>query len=123
MFRIGEVVGFRSAEVGKHKFHLCVSHEGHFLFLNSPKPKSFMGDFEIEASQITGVPVHPSGKTIISCTMVMRLDARELSKVGAKRCGQVDASVLRDLFLFVEQLSTLSPETRDAILDGLGDWV
>jgi hypothetical protein len=123
VFRIGDVVGFESAEAGKHKFHLCVSHEGHFIFLNSPKPgRSFLGDFEIQESLITGVPPHPDKKSIASCSLIMRLSDDQLRAIGATKIGEVNKSVLGELFEFVEALPTIAPETKDAILDGLGEW-
>lgn len=123
MFRIGDVVRFRSADAGYAKYHLCVSNEGHFIYLNSPRAKSFLGDFEIGASEITGVPPTPSGKSIISCTKVLWFSANDLRDMRAAQVGRVTRSVLKRLLFFVEDLATLPPETRDPILDGLGDEV
>ena len=123
MFRIGDVVRFKSADAGYVKFHLCVSLDGHFTYLNSPKSKSFVGDFEIDGALISGVPEHASGRSVISCTKAMQFDRGQLAGLDATKTGEVAKTVLRDLYFFVENLSTLTPETRDAILDGLGEWI
>lgn len=82
-----------------------------------------MGDYEIDASVITGVPDHESGKSIISCTKAMQFTDADLVALSATKTGAVQTSVLADLYFFVENLTTLTPETRDAILDGLGEWI
>ena len=35
MFSLGDVIHFYSSEAFKEKFHICISLENHFLFLNS----------------------------------------------------------------------------------------
>jgi hypothetical protein len=55
VFRIGDVVRFESVVAGKRKFHLCISVRNQFIFLNSPKPKSFVGDFAIDCAHISGL--------------------------------------------------------------------
>jgi len=121
--RTGEVVRFHSPEVGKKKYHLCLSIDNHFIFLNSPKPRTFLGDFEIDGSKIVGVPPTPEGKSIASCSVVMQFTDAELNQMGAVVVGSVANEVLRDLLIFVENLPTIAPEVRDLIVDNLGDHV
>lgn len=123
MFRVGEVVGFYSDTAGKRKYHLCVSIDDHFIFLNSPKPASFVGDFEIDCCDITGLTPTPSGKSIASCNTVIKMTTAELLSYNATVVGVVANCILKDLLIFVESLTTIEEETKNAIIDGLGDHV
>jgi hypothetical protein len=122
VFKVGEIILFNSPEAGKPKLHLCISFSNRFLFVNSPKQKIFFGDFEIDGARLTGVPPTPTGKSIISCNTVLKYTDDELTRLRARAVGSLDADTIRDLLEFVENLETLSPDDRNAILDGLGDW-
>lgn len=67
MAKPGDVVGFWSDIAGKHKFHLCICPTGKFLFLNSPKARSYPGDFHVPCAEIPLEPT-PEGYSVISCT-------------------------------------------------------
>jgi hypothetical protein len=123
VFKTGEVVRFKSDIAGKTKYHLCISMDDHFIFLNSPKSKSFVGDFEIDASDIVGIPPTPEGKSIASCSIVMQFTKQDLIQYNATCVGTVKPSVLKSLLLFVENLTTIEAETKNQIIDGLGDTV
>jgi hypothetical protein len=119
----GDVVGFHSDIAGKHKFHLCICPTGKFLFLNSPKARSYPGDFHVPCSEIPLDPT-PEGYSVISCTPPMTISDAELARLGAKtKDRRVSSQVLRDLLEFVESLTTLSQDEKDEIIDGLADWL
>lgn len=123
MFSIGDVIKFRSDVVGKKKYHLCISFENHFLFINSPKSKQFVGDFTICESDITGVPKGEHDFSVISCNLVLQYSNQDLRDMRATKVGSVKPEAIRSLLIFVEDLTTLPPDTKNAIMDGLGDWV
>jgi hypothetical protein len=118
----GDVVGFVSDEAGKHKFHLCVCPTGKYLFINSPKPRSYPGDFHVPSAEVP-LPPTPEGYSIVSCTVLMSIPDAELAKRKAATKGKVSSSVLKDLIAFVEGLTVLSQDEKDAIIDGLADWL
>lgn len=122
MFRIGDVVRFESVVAGKRKFHLCVSLQNHFIFLNSPKRKSFVGDFAIDCADIAGLTPTASGKSIAACNLVLNYTDEQLHAISARKVGEVGREAMRGLFYFLENATTIDAETRDALLDGLGDW-
>ncbi len=123
MFAIGDVIKFRSDVVGKKKYHLCISFENHFLFINSPKNKQFVGDYTIRESDISGVPKGEHDFSVISCSMVLQYSDQDLKNMNATKVGTVKPEAIRQLLIFVEDLTTLPPDTKSAIMDGLGDWV
>lgn len=122
MFSPGDVIGFHSDTAGKHKYHLCIHQDGLFLFINSPKQKSFPGDFEIQSVEIACLPATPEGHSIISCTHLIKQTDAELKKLKAKKYGSVDNKALIRLIAFVEKTPVLSDEDKDAIIEGLADW-
>jgi hypothetical protein len=122
MAKPGDVIGFWSDVANKHKFHLCICPTGKFLFLNSPKTRTYPGDFQVPCSEVPLDPT-PEGYSIISCTIPMVLSDAELKRVNANTKGQVTKRVLRDLVAFVENLPSLSQDDKDAIIDGLADWL
>lgn len=122
MFKIGDVVRFESAFAGKRKFHLCVSLQNQFIFLNSPKSKTFVGDFAIDSADVAGLTPTPSAKSIAACNLVLSYTDAELVALKAKKVGEISRRALRELFEFIESTTTIDPETKDALLDGLGDW-
>ena len=102
------VVWFWSDIAGKHKFHLCICPTGKFLFLNSPKARSYAGDFHVPSAEIPLDPT-PEGYSVVSCTQPMTISDRELSRLKAVTKKQrVSRKVLKDILEFVETLPTLS---------------
>jgi hypothetical protein len=123
MYSPGDVVRFHSYVAGEKKYHLCISLRGHFLFVNSPKTKTFRGDFVVPCTDIPCLDPTDSGKSIISCSVLVRMSDEELRHVEAKKLGVCAPRILRDLIKFVEQSPVLSPDEKDAIIDELGDWI
>lgn len=123
MFNPGDVIHFYSQVAGKPKWHLCVSLDGCFLFINSPKVKAYLGDFVVPCSELPFLPLTASGESIISCNIVLRLSDQELRRSKAAFVGSISKSLLLRLFEFLERSEALSEEDREACLDGLQDWL
>lgn len=123
MFQPGDVVWLLSNEANKPKYHLCVCPTGKFLFINSPKAKSYPGDFIVLCTDIPCLDPTPEGKSIISCTLVIPLSDRDLTRCKAEKKGTVAKGVLGRLCAFVDNSTVLSAEEKDAVLNGLADWV
>jgi hypothetical protein len=118
----GEVYRLRSGIANKPKFHLCVSVGGCFLFLNSPKPKSFVGDLEVDCAELPFLPATPSGKSVVSCSLPVLIREGEL-RTKAELLGEAPRSLLLRIFEFVEDADYLSEEDRELILSGLDGWI
>lgn len=122
MFSVGDVIGFWSAEAGKTKFHLCISLDGHYLFVNSPKDRTFPGDMVVSCAEFPFLKPTPSGQSIISCTLVMKKTDDELRAVRAKKLGTVRKELLSQLIKFVMSCPVLTQDERDALIEAAGDW-
>lgn len=119
----GEVFRLYSEIAGKPKYHLCISIAGGFLFINSPKPKTYAGDLVVDASHLPFLPPTPSGKSVISCSTIVSISERELHRRKATLLGVAPRSVLLKIFDVVSEAEFLSEEERELILGGLEDWV
>jgi hypothetical protein len=122
VFSPGDVIIFWSEGAQKPKFHLCVSLNGCYLFLNTPK-KPYPGDFSIPCTELPFLEPTASGESIISCNMVIRMSDDDLRRYRAKRKGSLGVGVLHQLIVFIENTTVLSQTDKDELLDGLGGWV
>ena len=122
MFSPGDVIHFYSREAAKDKYHLCISFDGHFLFLNSPKKKTYPGDFIVPCKELPCPPT-PSGESIISCSLVMKKTDAVLQACGAQNLGQVSSNLLSRLSAFVKSSPVLTDEEKEAFYEAAGDWI
>jgi hypothetical protein len=123
MFTPGDIVLLRSQIAGKPKFHLCVSLNGRYLFLNSPKAKVHPGDVSFPCTDFPCIDPTPSGQSIVSCNMVLLITDEEMKRANARSLGRCAKSVLKALVAEIEASEILTEEEREAALDGLGDWL
>jgi len=123
MFSLGDVIHFYSNEAGKDKFHLCISLENHFVFLNSPKRQIYPGDFVVACSEIPCLTPTPSGESIISCTLVMKKSDSDLQCLGAKKVGSVSMNLMARIATFVRSSPVLTEDEKDAFCEAAGDWI
>jgi hypothetical protein len=122
MFSPGDVVRFFSDTAGKRKFHLCISVIGDYLFINSPKRRTYPSDFVIPCTDIPCIPPTDSGYSIISCSLLISMSDWRLKKLQAQKLGTIDVRILKKLIAFVENSPVLSPGEKNSIIGGLGDW-
>jgi hypothetical protein len=97
MFSPGDVVWLLSDEANKPKFHLCVSQDNKFLFINSPKKKTYPADFVVPCTDIPCLDPTPDGNSIISCSLLLPLSDAALLRCKAKKRGVVSSKVLQRL--------------------------
>jgi len=121
VFSVGEIVLFYNRDAEKPKFHLCVSVDGHYLFLNTSR-RFYDDAFIFDCSRVP-LPASETGKSSVSCSGVMRFTDHDLTKYKAKSCGKVDRNFLLDLLAFAENCPALSPADLDLILDGISNAI
>ena len=123
MFKPADVVRFHSIVANKKKYHLCLNLNGKFLLINSPKSKIFRGDFVVSCSEIDCLPPTESGKSVISCSLLISMTDAELKHLKAEKIGSVSFGLLRRLTMFVEGSPVLSAEDKDAIIAQMEDVI
>lgn len=104
---------------GYRKWHLCVNDAGWFLHLNSPKDKLRKGELEIECDELPGVPHTSSGKSIVSCTMVLRLTADKLALFQAEKDGAIGIATAAAILAHVKATPALSAVEKRPVIEGL----
>lgn len=119
LFHPGDIVGFHSPVAGKRKWHLCVNAAGWFLHLNSPKERLRKGELEINCEELPGVPHTNSGKSIVSCTMVLRLTADRLELFGAEKEGAIGTETATAILAHIKAAGVLSPFEKGPVIEGL----
>lgn len=126
MFAIGEIAQVYSPIAGKKKFHLCVccaNEHGveRFLFINSGA--GYEGDFILDDTEIKCLPDSPTGKSVVSCSLVVRYSSEQLKKYNAKKLGDLDFEILAKLALFFNKTTVLSKEDRDPVAGSLTAYI
>ena len=121
-FKPGDIVRFQSPTAGKLKYHLCImtgteQKASAFLFINS-RP-GYNGDFVLNDGAIPNLPKSPTGKSVISCSQLVRLRQDQLTLYRADKIGKITISVARKLHIFIEDVPTLTENERLIVLDGL----
>jgi hypothetical protein len=53
----------------------------------------------------------------------MTISDAELKQRQANIKGQISNAILKELVVFVEDLTVLSQEDKDALIEGLADWL
>lgn len=122
MFEAGDIVKAFSAQASKIKFHLCVCavQDGKasvFLFLNSGY--RFDGDFVLPDGEIPGLPISPTGNTVVSFSTLVRFGVRQLRLFRAEKTGELPAEIAERLIVHAEKVPTLNRKDRRIVLDGL----
>ena len=122
MYKPGDIIGFYSDDAGKHKYHICVSYDGDFLFLNTPR-KRRKGNLYVPCSRVPGIEPTDCGESEISCTLVIRKTDSELRSSKSKWRGESKADLLQEIFDFVEDNEAISENDRKRIAGGLADYL
>lgn len=122
MFQPGDVIRFYSPSASKEKFHLCVCAATDttaccFLFLNSGS--GYRGDYVLEDGSIPGLPKSPTGETVVSFSMLIRMSNENLERFKAEKTGDLDAHIAGELLPFARKAQTLNNKDRSIVISGL----
>lgn len=122
MFQPGDIVRFHSPTAGKQKYHLCVctassDERCYFLFLNS-KP-GYPGEIVYDDGFIDGLPVSPTGKTVVSFGMLIQVDWEKLRLFQAEKVSEASKEIRDDIIGFCSKTPVLSGRDKRIILRGL----
>ena len=122
MFEVGDIVRFYSPTAGKEKFHLCLGQRGGvpvFAFLHLNSGAGYRGDLPLDDGLAPGLPPSPTGKTVVSFSIVVQISAERLTKFGAQKTGSIDGHLAGDLAGFAKTLTVLSRPDRTFVVAAL----
>ena len=77
----------------------------------------------VSCSEIDCLPPTESGKSVISCSLLISMTDAELKHLKAEKIGSVSFGLLRRLTMFVEGSPVLSAEDKDAIIAQMEDVI
>lgn len=122
MYEAGDVIRFHSTIAGKEKFHLCLGRTEHdtifaFLFLNSGS--GFKGDCVLDDGQIPGLPKSPTGKSVVSFSLLVRVREDKLPVLGATKTGAIDAHLAGELASFAKAVGSLTRQEKAFVVSAL----
>lgn len=122
MFAVGDVIEMFSPQAGKTKYHLCVCEieEGgvaKFFFLNSGS--GYEGDFIVRDTEIPCLPPSPTGESVISCSILLRFNEKQLKLWNARKLGELDGGIVARLISFLAVNRALSREDKTTAIANL----
>ena len=122
MDEAGDVIRFHSTIAGKEKFHLCLGRTEHetifaFLFLNSGS--GFKGDCVLDDGQIPGLPKSPTGKSVVSFSLLVRVREDKLPVLRATKTGAIDAHLAGELASFAKAVGSLTRQEKAFVVSAL----
>lgn len=123
MFSVGDVILLHSVRAGKLKYHLCLSLDGHYVFLNSLKSKYYPSDFVYNCEELPFLKTTDTGKGTVSCAYIMEVSAEELARGRAKKLGSADREFMLRLAKFVSASRVLTADEKESFLNAMGDWL
>ena len=118
MFEIGDVVRSHSPTASKEKYHLCLGDDGNgprFVFLHLNSKSGFRGDCVLDDGRISGLPKSPTGETIVSFSVLVKIGGERLKLFGAAKTGEIDANLAGELIAFVKDTPVLTYQEREFV--------
>lgn len=122
MFDVGDVVRFFSPTAGKEKFHLCLGESeigALFAFLHLNSSSGFRGDCILADGEVPGLPKSPTGSTVVSFSMIVRIGTERLTKFSAVKTGKIDPHLAGELAAFALTTPVLNRGDRDFVVAAL----
>lgn len=122
MCRPGDIVEIYSAQAGYPKYHLCIEPDtgneaAKFLFLNSEG--GYEDEYVIPDRLIPFLPASPTGESVVSCNVIVRINQRQRWLFNARVLGQIDKTVAAGLRVHAEQCMSLPASDRHAVVNAL----
>jgi hypothetical protein len=122
MYEAGDVIRFHSPIAGKEKFHLCLGRTDNetifaFLFLNSNF--GFKSDCVLDDGQIPGLPKSPTGKSVVSFSLLVRVKEDKLAIFGATKTGAIDPHLAGELAAFAKEVRSLTQQEKAFVISAL----
>lgn len=121
-FSKGDIIRCYSAIAGKEKYHLCIQESSEqysagFLFINSKS--GYKGDLILKDKEIPCLCSSPTGNSIISCSLLIRLSLKKLKLFKAEKVGTLPISVAKELKIFTTTTDVLTEKERKIVVNGL----
>jgi hypothetical protein len=102
--------------IGKRKYHLCVSYDYDFVFLNSPKDRHYPTDFRIRAADLMFLKPTRQAFSAVSCVDIQTVGSqRSFQARKPQHLGNLGTNVLLELLEHMCLLETFTLEDVDRL--------
>ncbi len=109
----GDVFHWNSVVARKEKYHVCLSWDYDFLFLNTPKDTRWYADFEIRSDHLHFLKPTSQNFSAVGCRQLQKVgDEATFNRFHPQHQGNLRTPILIKLICHVSSLRTL--ETEDA---------
>lgn len=109
---------YRSPPIGKNKYHLCLSFDYDFSFLNTPSDRAHRLDSKIAASEMRFLKATPTNFSSVSCTNLQHIEQVDrFRSFKPVLVGTLASNVLFDLLNYIANLGTTTGEEADRLFD------
>lgn len=105
----GDVLAWYSDVAGKVKFYLALSWNLDFVYLNSPKRRTYRENFHIPSPLIPFLDATPEGYSVVSCSHLVTINSEErLARLKPSLKGALDLGTMRTLLSHINAIGTLT---------------
>ena len=118
-FVAGEVWLWYSHIANKDKLHLCVSAEGLFLLLNTPKQKRYKADLTVPCATFPFLKPTECGESTVSCSTLVRETPAYVASRRGRMLGTASGAFLRQLHAHLKGSDGLIDEEKDLVVEEL----
>jgi hypothetical protein len=91
------------------------------LFINSKT--GYEGDLILEDREIPCLPASPTEQSVISCSLIVKANQRQLRLFGSEKIGVLPTPVARKLHEFIKTVTTLTIPEKKLVLGALATLI
>ncbi len=107
---------YRLPPIGKHKYHLCLSFDYDFTFLNTPSDHAHRLDMKIAASHMRFLKPTTTNFSSVTCTHLQEVATVErFRSFKPVHLGTLASHVLCDLLDYIVGLRTTTPDDAERL--------
>lgn len=108
----------RLPPINKEKYHLCLSFDYDFTFLNTPSDRAHRLDLKIAASDMRFLKATPTNFSSVTCTTLQHVgQVTRFRSFKPILIGTLASNVLFDLLNYIANLGTTTGEESDRLFD------
>lgn len=90
-----------------------------FAFLHLNSNAGYRGDCILDDGAVPGLPKSPSGKTVVSFSVIVRMGEDRLQKFAAAKTGEIDGHLAGELAAFVKTTPVLNHAEKAFVVTAL----
>ncbi len=109
---------YRPEPIGKRKFHLCLSYDYDFVFLNTPKDKFFPSDYHIKAVDLSFLKPTATRLSSVSCANLQAVGSdTQFRSFKPERLGNLATDILIEVLEHICNIGTATGEEIERLSD------